>query len=508
MISSRHRHLIILITVLITIGLSTFAYRWLYLKVPLQPDQQTDSWVVEANIHFSPGTGPIKATLRLPLHPPGFENLDETFLARNYGLNFDTENDTRQAIWTIRRASGSQSLYYRTIFYADGEQQSKILPDKTLPAVDLSPTKLSAAESIIKDVRAKSADIVTFTAETIKTLADQNNENAVLLLDRIFKPEDITRAAVKVLTLANIHTRYVQGIKLTPQKNAKFQPRLAVYDGKNWQYFDPSTAQSGLGKDFLIWAYGPQKITDVVGANKSTLSLTVSQSPINALEFAKKIGKNSELIKLSLFSLPLQTQQVYYILLTVPIGAFVILILRNFVGLITFGTFMPVLVALAFRETKLLSGIVLFTMVVSIGLLVRFYLDQLRLLLVPRLTAILTSVILLMMFISLFSQQTGYVGGLSIALFPMVIMTMTIERMCILWDERGPREAVQSGVGSLIAASLAYLSMHNHVVEYIFFAFPELLLVLLAIILMMGQYRGYRLSELKRFKAFLKMRGQ
>jgi len=32
------------------------------------------------------------------------------------------------------------------------------------------------------------------------------------------------------------------------------------------------------------------------------------------------------------------------------------------------------------------------------------------------------------------------------------------------------------------------------------FAFPELLLVLLAIILLFGQYRGYRLLELSRFQ--------
>jgi hypothetical protein len=36
--------------------------------------------------------------------------------------------------------------------------------------------------------------------------------------------------------------------------------------------------------------------------------------------------------------------------------------------------------------------------------------------------------------------------------------------------------------------------------QYLVFAFPELLLVLLAFILWFGQYRGYRLFELLRFK--------
>lgn len=37
--------------------------------------------------------------------------------------------------------------------------------------------------------------------------------------------------------------------------------------------------------------------------------------------------------------------------------------------------------------------------------------------------------------------------------------------------------------------------------QYLIFAFPELLLILLALILWFGQYRGYRLFELKRFKS-------
>ena len=41
----------------------------------------------------------------------------------------------------------------------------------------------------------------------------------------------------------------------------------------------------------------------------------------------------------------------------------------------------------------------------------------------------------------------------------MVILTMTIERMCIVWDERGVSEALTSGIGSLVAAVICYWAM-------------------------------------------------
>ncbi|MEZ5504602.1 MAG: 7TM domain-containing protein [Gammaproteobacteria bacterium] len=54
----------------------------------------------------------------------------------------------------------------------------------------------------------------------------------------------------------------------------------------------------------------------------------------------------------SLFALPVQTQNVYRIILMVPLGALVIVVLRNLIGLATFRTFMPILVAMAFGKPR------------------------------------------------------------------------------------------------------------------------------------------------------------
>jgi type II secretory pathway component PulM len=59
------------------------------------------------------------------------------------------------------------------------------------------------------------------------------------------------------------------------------------------------------------------------------------------------------------------------------------------------------------------------------------------------------------------------------------------------------------GGGSLFVAVVAYLLMRQPLLEHLSFNFPELNLVLLAAILAMGQYTGYKLSELRRFRAML-----
>ena len=55
----------------------------------------------------------------------------------------------------------------------------------------------------------------------------------------------------------------------------------------------------------------------------------------------------------------------------------------------------------------------------------------------------------------------------------MVILSMTIERMSIVWEERGASEALQEGVGSLLVAAVAYVVMGIAWLEHIDFRVPR-----------------------------------
>ncbi|MFJ1268533.1 inactive transglutaminase family protein [Legionella lytica] len=496
------RHVYGLILTLFILGTGIFLYRHLVLDVPLTDTETVNSWMVESNLRFvaDPST-PIKASFNIPYLPPHFAILDEYFVSRNYGVTTNLNGDNRETVWSIRRAHGAQSLYYRAIFRQTDANESPIGAPTAIKSQPLNESQKSAVETITNQVRQSSADIKTFAQSTVKELNKQDG-NAKLLVGNEFTDEQIVEAAILILNQSKISAMPVKGIYLAQQNKAELKFFLAVFNGKNWIYINPKSGGAGLPKDFLIWQYGNEPVYEVTGGKKALFNITVSPTPINALSIAKSRGlqSDSQLLRFSLLQLPVNVQAIYKILLTVPIGAFIILILRNFIGIKTFGTFMPVLIALAFRETHVIWGICLFVTIVSFGLLARFYLDQLRLLLVPRLAAILTVVILLMIFISVVSQNLGLDAGLSVALFPMVILTMTIERMCITWDERGASEAIKSGAGSLFAAVISYWAMSYEPLQYLIFAFPELLLVLLALILWFGQYRGYRLFELKRFK--------
>lgn len=502
--TSANRHLYGLILGLVAISLSLFFYRHHVLGVPLTDSENVNSWMVEANLHFvADYNKPVKASFTIPYLPPNLVILDEYFVAQNYGITTELAGYNRQVVWSLRRsATHLQSLYYRAIVRETDNNNTLLAKPSHHKPLSLDENKKIAVMAIIRQARESSADIQTFAQATFAELNKQSG-NAKLLVGDVFDDAHKVDAAISILNQSKISAIPLQGFRLTGQSKAHIVHYLAVYNGQEWIYINPQTGATGLPKDFLTWQYGSEPMFNVSGGKKAQFTLTISPTPINALSIAKTHGLQiqSQLLRFSLLELPIHVQDTYKILLMLPIGAFMILILRNFIGLKTFGTFMPVLIALAFRETHVVWGIVLFTMIVSLGLIARFYLERLRLLLVPRLAAILTVVVLLMLMLSIICHHLGLESGLSAALFPMVILTMTIERMCIGWDERGPYDAIKSGIGSMVAAVIAYFAMSYAALQYLIFAFPELLLFSLALILWFGQYRGYRLFELIRFNA-------
>jgi hypothetical protein len=295
----------------------------------------------------------------------------------------------------------------------------------------------------------------------------------------------------------------VHGIDLAREgRHSGFEHWIEVYLDGFWQPYTVSDESRSLPPDYLPWWRGERHVADVRGGQAQATTLSVVHAPQDAIESAIQRGKAMQepLISFSLFSLPLESQLVYQMLLLIPIGAIVLVTMRQIVGIETFGTFMPVLIALAFRETQLVNGILLFTLVIALGLMVRFYLERLKLLLVPRLSAVLVVVVLLMAAISVIMQKLDANAGLSLALFPMVILTMTIERMSLVWEEYGPGDALKQATGSMVVAVLAYLAMFAEPVQYLAFTFPELLLVVLAVMLLIGRYTGFRAIELWRFR--------
>lgn len=505
----KNLHVKLLALGLTVVGVSVCAYKVQQLGLPLSPGSQTQVWTVEARVSFTGNGRAAKAGLLIPESPPGFSVLDEDFISAGFGVTTEDEGVNRRAVWAARHVRGRQTLYYRIVLAEDrNAHERRTEPEPAYPTVpDYPEPERSAVFALLEDVRSQSADTASFVRELLKRFSDPTpGENVSVLREDGESDAERVRRLQYILAGARIPTRQVQILDLVDgTRSGKLHPWLEVYDGEQWLTFNPLTGAPGFPENALVWQVGEDPLVTVSGASGGSADFAVARSTREVMGVAQQRARllDSNILEFSLLSLPISTQNIYKILLLVPVGAFVVVIMRNVVGVTTFGTFMPILIALAFRETKLLWGIILFTTLVALGVSLRFYLERLKLLLVPRLAAVLIIVILLMAAVSVITHKLGLERGLSVALFPMVILAMTIERMSVSWDESGPREALTAGLGSLVVAIIGYLVMTHPLPGYLVFVFPELLLVLLAATLLMGRYTGYRLSELRRFRSTL-----
>ncbi|WP_101674801.1 inactive transglutaminase family protein [Alloalcanivorax mobilis] len=499
-------HARLLATTLLIVGIGSMAYQVLVQKVPLKESETDPVWVVDAQVSFTARPNqPLKARMFVPPLDSGFTALNESFISNNYGVNVNRENGNRLVTWSARRGAGEETLYYRLMLtprFAEPAPPPEGGP-QFRPSPSLQGAERVAADALLAPIRQHSADIETFISETIKRVNNLENDNVRLLLGGDLRPENRARVVDLLLAVAHIPAEPVHTLQLADNKSQQPELWLRTFNGQDWLYFNPLDGRQGLPEDRLVWWSGEKPLLTLEGGRGSRVSFSVHENEMSALQLAQslKLQDRNTFIDFTFYELPVPTQQLLKVLIMIPVGVLLVLLIRSLVGMETLGTFTPVLIALAFRETQVIWGVLLFTGITTVGLSVRSYLEHLKLQLLARLSVVLTFVVIMMGVITLLSYKLGLSTGLSVALFPMVILTMVIERVSIVWEERGGPQSLKVAIGTLIAAVLCHFLMVWEQLIYLVFTFPGILLMLAAVMVVMGHYRGYRLMELLRFRA-------
>ncbi len=497
---------------LITISLSLMAYKVKYLNFPLFQEETTNIWNIEAKITFdSKKDQSALISMALPSSQDGVIIINEESSSANYGYTNSVINNVKRGIWSKREVEqGEQVLYYSIDLIKDKYYKTKPIEfEQTIETQDASKPIIQAALSLLDNIYNKSANSLSFTSLLIQEFNSKEPSQAALMIKNNYMKTDIQKrdVLIKLINKIGYKVRTIGALYLEDkQRNISLTPMLEVLHKDEWYLFDINKGPISNNSDILIWQRGSQFLLEAEGVKNSNVKFSVTKNivPARSAALSKDVKNQNTLLDFSLFVLPNETQNTFKLLLLVPLGALVVVLMRIFIGIKTSGTFMPVLLSMAFIETQLLPGILMFIVVVTIGLIVRSYLSHLNLLLVARISSVLIVVVGIMAFVAILSQKLGLEYATSITFFPIIILAWTIERMSIIWEEDGAKEVIQQGSGSLLVAVLAYFAMTNGTLSFITFNFPEVLLAVLGLIILIGRYSGYRLSELYRFYSMVK----
>lgn len=486
----------IAVIVLYVLGIALMLYRHIAFEVPWLPGELRSVWSLEAKVEFDADGGPATVSLAIPGTQNGYTLIDQAAASPGYGLTFGTKDNVNRAIWTIREARGHQELYYRADMLSDPYAKVVLTPPEVVKPLFKEAVE-TAMRQLLDEAKAQSADPFSLTQAILRQLQDKQ-----LNVELLKEHKTPAQLVVDLLGMSNVPARVVRALTLEDgRRRQSLTNYVQVFsaDGNHYRLFSVEAKPSGANP-LMMWEYQSAPLLDVTGGSNSRVTFSIIKKQVSVARALSDKFQNTELLNLSVDALPLEEQALFKGILLLPIGVMVVVFLRVIVGLKTSGTFMPVLIAVAFIQTNLTVGLLGFLSIVGVGLVIRSYLSRLNLLLVARISAVIITVIGIIGILSFITYKLGLTQGMKITFFPMIILSWTIERMSILWEEEGPKEVVKQGGGSLLVAVLAYLAMDNSIIQHLTFNFLGLQLMLMATVLLMGNYTGYRLSELKRFK--------
>jgi len=325
------------------------------------------------------------------------------------------------------------------------------------------------------------------------------------LLHQKGSPLGRAQAFATLCRAAKIPARLVTGFEIkTAEKTHKAQPirprswvEVFVADTRKpavgrWVPYDPENGSlHELDYNFVPVRRDGVELIRATNATDLSYSYSIENIPPTT---------QTALGILDLRRLPGKLQEPIKVVLILPIGALFTAFVRTIIGIRTFGTFSPTLLALAFVYNDWRSGLCIFFVVIATGFISRSFLDQLKLLLVPRLGIILTMVVMLMVLsISVMNDFNLAPGGQTV-LLPMVILTNLVERFYVTSEEDSIFQAVRLLMTSVLLALAIYLLLSWPALGDLLFHNPELHFFTVAALVLMGRYTGYRLTELVRFR--------
>lgn len=194
-----------------------------------------------------------------------------------------------------------------------------------------------------------------------------------------------------------------------------------------------------------------------------------------------------------------QTENIF-LLLMIPVIATLVALARQVFGIKTFGIYIPTIITLTFLATGIKYGLTIFIVILLAATLMRFVLRRFKLLYLPRMAIVLTVVALVMLALFVIGSMTQRTGIIALSIFPMLILTILVEKFVEVQIEKGFVQAVWLSLGTILVSIVCYYFVNWDSFKILILGYPELILLTLVINILLGKWVGLRISEYLRFR--------
>lgn len=205
------------------------------------------------------------------------------------------------------------------------------------------------------------------------------------------------------------------------------------------------------------------------------------------------------------------------LLLILPVIATVVAVMRQVVGMTTYGIYTPSIITLSFMIIGIYAGLLTLAAAIFIASLARILLKRVRMLFIPKMAIVITLVTLVLfillisgIYLNLFDAQF-----LSIAIFPMLILSTLVEKFVTTKSGKGLSSAGFIMLSTVIVSIIAYITAGGEInlgfkilkfqaIENLMLNYPEIIFVIIVFNFMLGKWTGIRIMERIKFREILR----
>jgi len=192
------------------------------------------------------------------------------------------------------------------------------------------------------------------------------------------------------------------------------------------------------------------------------------------------------------------------LILLLPLLATIVVAFRYIVGLSGIGLLVPIALSITLLATEVTPGFIMLAAIIIASLVSRFLLKRFPIMQMPKIALSMLMVAIFLLVALTISSIYGVIDVRSLSIFPILLFILLSDRIVSLFLERDLIEAMQTTVITLFLAILGFLILTWEQLRLFTLIYPESILLLIPINIMIGRYFGLRMTEYIKFQPILK----
>ena len=215
-----------------------------------------------------------------------------------------------------------------------------------------------------------------------------------------------------------------------------------------------------------------------------------SLTPINFMAFIVQYAVN--------MGIPANT---IVLILLLPLLASLIAFIRLVIGLPSMEMLVPIVLSVSLIATGLTAGSILIISILIASLASRIILKRVRIMQLPKMALSLFLVSVMVFMSLLLSAQMGILSVQYISIFPILVFILLSDKIVSLQLQRSLLDTLNITFLTIVIGLLGYAILQYNPLREAVLLYPELILLLIPLNLVIGRYFGLRLTEYFRFKS-------